>query len=305
MYLGAHVGIARGLPEAVAQGVAIGCEAIQIFSKSPQMWKAPAISPEAATAFRSAVRASPLRATAVHHSYLPNLANPDPAKREASRLAFVDELQRAELLGVDALIIHPGAHLGSGVDAGLARIAESLNLAFRQTPGFRVRTLLENAAGQGTALCATFTELATVIGAIEDRRRVGVALDTCHMFASGLDFRSAESYAHVIAAIESTFGVGEVRAFHLNDAKAELGSRLDRHENIGKGCIGLDGFRPWLADTRWSAVPGYLETPLDDNGYARYVDDLGRLRTLLAGPRRPGRGASGRRPRSRAGRKAP
>lgn len=307
MYLGAHIGIAEGLPEAVAQGLAIGCEAIQIFSKSPQMWKGPAIPPTAADAFRQAVKDSGLRATAVHHSYLPNLANPDPAKLQASRLAFIDELQRAELLGVDALIIHPGAHMSSGVQAGVPRIAESLNEAFRQTPGVKVRTLLENAAGQGTTLCSTFEQLRDVLAGVQERERVGVALDTCHLFAAGIDFRSEEAYQRLIGTIEATVGLGEIRAFHLNDAKAELGSHLDRHENIGRGQIGLEGFRPLVTDPRWATVPGYLETPMDDRGYRCYAEDLARLRGLL-GERRPARatapGVPPRRRRARAGRKA-
>jgi len=302
MLLGAHLGIAGGLPEAVREGRRIGCDALQIFSKSPQMWAGPPIAPEAAEAFRAAVVAERIQATAVHHGYLINLASPKRPMLERSRRVFLDEIRRAELLGVNALIFHPGAHLGSGVDAGLATIAESLRRAVAAVPEGKVRLLLENAAGQGTALCSTFDELARVLTQVNEPERLGVTLDTCHLFAAGVDFRSVHGYGEMADVVERVLGRTTVRAFHLNDAKAELGSHLDRHENIGKGKIGADGFRSLVNDPRWKDVPGYLETPLDDRDYERYAEDLRTLRSLLApagptvrgapGPRRPARRAS-------------
>jgi deoxyribonuclease IV len=283
MRLGAHIGIADGLPEAVRQGKAIGCEAIQIFSKSPQMWEGPPVAPDAAVAFRAAVTAEGLLGTAVHHGYLINLGSPKAFMLRRSRKAFLDEIRRAELLGVDGLVFHPGAHLGSGVEAGLRTIAESVRKALEAVPEGHVRLLLENAAGQGTALCSTLDELRSVLSQIDAPDRVGVTLDTCHLFAAGNDFRTAEGYAGLVDRIESTIGAGTVRAFHLNDAKAPVGSHLDRHENIGKGEIGREGFAHWVGDARWATVPGYLETPLDDHGYDRYAEDLTVLRSLLAG----------------------
>ncbi|MGI0071330.1 MAG: deoxyribonuclease IV [Thermoplasmata archaeon] len=283
MILGAHLGIAKGLPEAVQELTAIRGEALQIFSKSPQMWSGPPIALAAAEAFRAAVRTEHVRATAVHHGYLANLASPKAAGLKRSRATFRDEIARAERLGVDGLIFHPGAHLNSGVDAGLKRIAESLRLAIDANPEGKVRLLLENAAGQGTTLGSTFEELQTVLAAVDTPARLGVTLDTCHLFAAGWDFRTPELYGRLVDRVDATVGVGTVRAFHLNDAKAAVGSHLDRHENIGKGEIGLDGFRPWLADPRWATTPGYLETPLDDDGYARYAQDLATLRSLVAG----------------------
>jgi len=287
MWLGAHIGIATGLPEAPGIGRSIGCEAIQIFSKSPQMWKGAPIPPESASGFRDAVQREGLHATAVHHGYLANLASPKKAMLTRSRKAFVEELERAQLLGVDALIVHPGAHLASGVDAGLATIVASLDFAFEKTPENPVRVLLENAAGQGTALCGRFEELATVLSGVESTGRVGVALDTCHLFANGFDFRTEETYGPLVDSIHATFGEDRVRAFHLNDAKADLGSHLDRHENIGKGKIGLEGFGPLLRDARWTNVPGYLETPLDEDGYSLYATDLAALRSLVKESQRP------------------
>jgi deoxyribonuclease IV len=285
VWLGAHIGIAEGLGEAPRQGRTIGCDAIQIFSKSPKMWAGPAIAPEAAVAFQAAVREVGLKATAVHHGYFVNLATPKKPMLARSRKALLDEVERATLIGVDGLILHPGAHMGEGPAAGLGRIVESLNWVLDKTPTSRVRLLLENAAGQGTALCSTFPELRTVLDGVSPRDRVGVTLDTCHLFAAGNDFRTPETYGALLDRLDSELGISEVRAFHLNDAKADLGSHLDRHENIGKGLIGLDGFRPLVNDPKWAKTPGYLETPLgDDDAYAAYVTDLATLRGLIAAP---------------------
>jgi len=281
MYLGAHVGIADGLAKAVEVGRAFGCEAVQIFSKSPQMWNGPPTSAESAAAFRAAVRKEGLRATAVHHGYLANLASPKQDTLERSRRAFVDELARAELLGTDALIFHPGAHLGSGPEAGLRTISESLLGILEAHPEGKVRILLENAAGQGTTLGTTFEELASVLATVNRPERLGVTLDTCHLFAAGWDFRTEEGYGRMVDRVESVLGRATVGAFHLNDAKAELGSHLDRHENISRGQIGREGFRHLVNDPRWRETPGYLETPLDDRGYDRYAEDLTTLRGLL------------------------
>lgn len=293
MWLGAHIGIADGLAKAPQQGMEIGCESIQIFSKSPQMWAGPPIAPEAATAFRAAVSEVGLKATAVHHGYLINLASPKKLQLGRSRKALLDEIERATLVGVDGLILHPGAHMGEGPEAGLGRIIESLNWVIAKAPESRVRLLLENAAGQGTALCSTFPELRTVLDGVTDRARVGVTLDTCHLFARGFDFRTPELYGTLMDQVDSELGTAEVRAFHLNDAKAELGSHLDRHENIGKGQIGVEGFRSLVNDPRWASTPGYLETPLvTETGYGAYVEDLGTLKGLRSGAagEKPARG---------------
>jgi deoxyribonuclease IV len=298
MILGAHLGISDGLPEAVTELRKIGGEALQIFSKSPQMWAGPPLSPDAAAAFRAAVRDQGVRATAVHHGYLINLASPKKAGLARSRRAFWDEIGRAELLGVDGLIFHPGARLDATVEEGLGRIVESVNGALAKFPEGKVRLLLENAAGQGTTLCSRFEELRQILSAVEVPSRVGVTLDTCHLFAAGFDLRTDTAYGELRDRIASTIGTEAVRAFHLNDAKAELGSHLDRHENIGKGQIGAAGFRPLLADPTWKDVPGYLETPLDEGSYARYAEDLATLRSQL-GTAPPAAGSVGTRPRTR------
>ncbi|MCI4340237.1 MAG: deoxyribonuclease IV [Thermoplasmata archaeon] len=287
MWLGAHIGIADGLAEAPRTGRRIGCEAIQIFSKSPQMWAGPPIAPEAANGFRAAVQEVGLKASAVHHGYLVNLASPKKPMLARSRTTFLDEIRRAEMLGVDHLIFHPGAHLESGREEGIRVLVESLNAAFAATAGAHVRVLLENSAGQGTSIGSTFVDLADVLGKLEDRGRAGVTIDTCHLFASGVDFRTPELYEAAMERLERELGAGEVRAFHLNDAKAELGSHLDRHENIGKGQIGTEGFRSLVNDPRWASIPGYLETPLAGDDYSAYSTDLATLRGLLAGASKP------------------
>ncbi len=281
MWLGAHIGIADGLPEAAATGRAIGCDAIQIFAKSPQMWAGPPIPEAAAEGFRAAVRSEGLRATSIHHGYLANLASPKRPMLLRSRSAFADELGRATLLGVDHLIFHPGAHLGSGRDEGIRVLVESLDEAFRAQTDRSVRVLLENSAGQGSSVGSTFSELAEVLDRLEAPDRAGVTIDTCHLFASGVDLRTPELYGRAMDRLDDELGVARVHAFHLNDAKAPLGSRLDRHENIGAGEIGLEGFRAFVNDPRWAERPAYLETPVSDDGYGAYVRDLAALRSLL------------------------
>jgi deoxyribonuclease-4 len=309
MLFGAHIRTSDGLAEVPGIARGIGCDVIQIFSKSPQIWKAAPIPEELSRAFAEAVRRESLRAVAVHHGYLTNLASPKPSILAQSRRAFLDDLERSEQLGADQLIFHPGTHSGAGTEAGLARIAENVNGVLAERPDFRIRVLLENAAGQGTALCSTFRELALMLDRISERKRVGVALDTCHLFACGLDFRTEEGYGEMVDRLDSELGREEVRAFHLNDSKGEPGAHLDRHENIGRGRIGLEGFRRLVNDRRWAETPGYLETPLDEKGYAAYQADLKTLRSLVApaegsapslAPRASTAGGAARQPR-RAG----
>ena len=287
MWLGAHIGIADGLAEAPRTGRRIGCDAIQIFSKSPQMWAGPPIAADAASGFKAAVEEVQLKATAVHHGYLVNLASPKKAMLARSRKTFLDEIRRAESLSADHLIFHPGAHLESGREEGIRVLVASLNAAFDATAGARVRVLLENSAGQGTSIGGNFLDLAEVLSRLDDRSRAGVAIDTCHLFASGVDFRAPELYGAAMDRLDRELGVSEVRAFHLNDAKADLGSHLDRHENIGRGLIGLEGFRPLVNDPRWASVPGYLETPMSDDDYGAYKTDLATLRSLVTDAPRP------------------
>jgi deoxyribonuclease-4 len=282
--LGSHVGVAGGLDKAPATAQRIGCEVLQIFSKSPQMWKGVPITDEVADGFKAGMKTLGLRDPAVHHGYLLNLATPKPSAGAISSKAFREELERAEKIGAEFLIFHPGAHLGSGVEMGLSALVERLDEAFEATDGFHVRALLENSAGQGSTLCSTFEELNEVLRRVKSPKRAGVALDTCHLFAKGFDFRTDAGYEALRASIGSTVGFDAVRAFHLNDTKSDLGSHLDRHENIGKGGLGIEGFRRLLNDPTWTDRPGYLETPLGEDDYGAYERDLATLRGLLGSP---------------------
>jgi deoxyribonuclease IV len=284
--LGAHMSIAGGLALALERGQSVGCGAVQIFVKNQRQWAAPPLGDAEARAFRAARRSTGIRWVFAHASYLVNLATPDPTAWRRAVDVFTDELERAESLGLGCVAIHPGSHLGTGVEAGLTRIAEAVVETLRRTRGYRVRIALENTAGAGGTLGRTFGELGALLDRAGRPRRLGVCLDTCHLFAAGYDVRSAAGYAAAMAECARTVGVERVLAFHLNDARSELGSGLDRHEHIGRGRMGLAPFRMLLADRRFLAVPKALETPKDPEPAA----DLRNL-AVLRGLRR----VSGRR----------
>jgi len=274
--LGAHVSIAGGLPLAPPRGRQLGCGAIQIFVKNQRQWAAPPLAPADARAFRRARRHAGLRHAFAHGSYLVNLACPDPAGWRQAVDTFTDELRRAAMLGLDALVIHPGSHLGTGVARGLDAVARAIDEALRTTRGSRVKVALENTAGAGHVLGRTFSELRAILDRLGHPRRVGVCIDTCHLFVAGYDIRTPAGYALAIAECMDLIGAGRVLAFHLNDAKAPLGSGLDRHENIGRGYLGLRPFRLLLNDRRFARVPKVLETPKEPEPTA----DLRNLATL-------------------------
>ena len=280
--LGAHVSIAGGVALAPARGRALGCGAIQIFVKNQRQWAAPPLSAADARAFRVARRRAGLRHAFAHGSYLVNLGCPDPAGWRQALGTFIDELRRAEALGLDALVVHPGSHLGAGVERGLDAVARAVDAALAATPGARVKVALENAAGAGHALGRSFAELAAVLERLGGPARVGICIDTCHLFVSGHDIRTPGGYARAMDDCVATIGAHRVLAFHLNDAKAPLGSGLDRHEHIGQGHLGTRPFRLLLADRRFARVPKVLETPKDPEPHAdlRNLALLRRLRRL-------------------------
>ncbi|MFQ5552374.1 MAG: deoxyribonuclease IV [Thermoplasmata archaeon] len=259
--LGAHVSIAGGVELAPGRGDALGCEAIQIFSKNQRQWAAKPLTEEAAAAFKEALKKSQQQAVAIHDSYLINLADKREENVAKSRDAFVVELERAQLLGVPHLNFHPGNHRGEGMEFGIRQIAASLDFCFDRASAPDVMVLLECTAGAGNAVGSTFEQLEGVRAEVEDPGRVGYCLDTCHLFAAGYDIRTEENYELVMNHAENIIGRENIRAFHMNDCKGELGSHLDRHEHIGQGGIGLEGFRLLVNDARWDGVPMYLETP--------------------------------------------
>lgn len=284
MLLGAHLSISGGIELAPIEARKIGCDVMQIFSKNQQQWTSSPLRPESVEAFRRNVKEQRIQYVGVHTSYLINLGTPQPSLQERSRAAFKEEILRAETLGADHLIFHPGAHTGSGEAAGLASIASGVRWALEETKGCKVQVLLETAAGQGSTLGCTFEQLAHMLSTVDEEDRTGICFDTCHVFASGYDYRTEKGYRSTMERLEATVGSKRVRAFHLNDALSEFASRVDRHANIGEGNIGLAGFRSLVNDKRFASVPGYLETPLKGDKarpYAAYETDLRTLRSLV------------------------
>jgi deoxyribonuclease-4 len=263
--LGAHMSIAGGHALAIDRASAFAMTACQIFTKNANQWNAKPILPGAAEAFRERMAASDVAFVVAHDSYLINLATPDDTLWERSRAAFGDELTRSHQLGVPWLVTHPGAHMGSGVDDGMRRVAEALNRLFDELPDVDVTVLLETTAGQGSTLGRTFEELAGILAMIEDRARVGVCFDTCHVFAAGYDIRDTETYTATMQAFDDTVGLSRLHVFHLNDSKKGLGSKVDRHAHIGEGELGTEAFRLVVNDERFVDLPGILETPKDDD----------------------------------------
>jgi deoxyribonuclease-4 len=219
-----------------------------------------------------------IKVALAHDSYLINLGSPVAETLRKSLEAFADEMERCELLGIPYLVFHPGSHLGVGEAAGLQRVAASINRVLHQKKGAATQVLLETTAGQGTSLGYRFEQLAAILAEIEVEDRVGVCVDTCHLFAAGYDFRTRAAYDVTFHQLDQVIGLKRVKAFHLNDSKKTLGSRVDRHENIGKGELGLDPFRFLLNDPRFACLPMVLETPGGNDAYRR---DLKTLKGLV------------------------
>jgi len=279
--LGAHMSIAGGMPTAVERARSVDATALQVFVKSSNQWAARPFAPGEAEAFRRAIREAALeRHTIAHASYLLNLASPDEALWAKSVSALGVELARCAELGIPWLVVHPGSHVGSGVEAGVARVAEGLKRVLDPESSPAAGVLLENTAGQGNTLGGRFEELDEILGRASLADRVGVCFDTCHALAFGHDLRGAEAYGKTMKALDAAVGLGRVRAFHLNDSKGGLGSRLDRHEHIGRGAIGLEAFRLILTDARFADLPMVLETEKGDD-LAEDRMNLGVLRSLM------------------------
>lgn len=257
--------IAGGLPLALDRGAEVGCRSIAMFCKSSNQWRAAALPEEQIAEFRRRRRELAVPHVVVHASYLVNLASPVPALLEKSRAAFRIEMERCEAIGADYLVFHPGAHMGAGEDASLATLAESLDRLHRECAGFRLRVLPEITAGAGTLLGSRFEHLAGILSRVREPERLGFCLDTCHLFAAGYDFRTPAGWKAMTEELEEKIGAGRVLAWHVNDSKAPLGSHRDRHEAIGKGAIGREGFRCLMTDRRFRDVPKILETPKEDD----------------------------------------
>jgi len=275
--LGAHVSVAGGLDNAFARGLESNCTALQIFTKNANRWQSKPISNDDALAFQKAWHKSGIGPVIAHDAYLINLASPKQDVWEKSKAALRDELLRCAQLGITGLVMHPGAHLGTGVKTGVERIREAFREILPETPP-EVRLLLENTAGQGTYLGGDFAHLAALLEGL-DEDRFGVCFDTCHAHTAGYDLSTSESYTKVMGAFDRLVGLEQIKAFHLNDCLKPCGSNVDRHTHIGQGTIGRTGFACLMQDQRLAAIPMLLETPKGDGGEMDRVN-LALLREL-------------------------
>ena len=275
-YLGAHMSISGGLYKAIQRIQKVGGTALQIFSKNQRQWRVPSLTEESIQTFKEEWQKWGRYPVAVHTSYLINLAakNRDILKKSIS--AFADELKRAALLGIPFVIIHPGSHGGEGVKTGLKKVVQSLDRSLELSETTEVMILLETTAGQGTNLGASFEELAFILEKSKYQEKLGVCVDTAHIFAAGYDLRTPTAYARTFDLLEKNIGLSRVRFFHLNDSRTALGSRKDRHEHIGQGQIGLAGFKLLLNDPRFQDHPMVLETPKGKD----LLEDIENLKVL-------------------------
>ncbi|MFB0519434.1 MAG: deoxyribonuclease IV [Acidobacteriota bacterium] len=261
LLIGAHMSIAGGIHLSLARGQELGCRTIQIFTKNANQWKARDITPEEVAEFTRQKEETKIWPVVAHDSYLINLGAPDEERLRKSRESFLIEMQRTELLGLPYLITHPGAHLESGEQEGLKKIAESIDWFHRRTAGFKMKILLETTSGQGTNLGYRFEHFSAIMDMVEDASRLGFCFDTCHVFTAGYDLQTRDAYEKTMEEFDRVIGLAKLNVFHLNDAKNDLGSRIDRHQHIGKGKLGLDAFRFLLNDPRFTHLPKILETP--------------------------------------------
>jgi deoxyribonuclease-4 len=272
--------IAGGLEKALLRGRDAGCEVIQIFSKNSSQWKAKLLSDEEVRAFESTRKETGVFPAMVHASYLINLASPRSEEWKKSVDAFAVEMERAEALGIPYLVVHPGAHLSSGEETGATQAAKALDLLHHRMIGYRLKVLLEVTAGQGSCIGHRFEQIGRILDQVKEADRVGVCFDTCHVFAAGYDIRRPEGYEETMLALDRTVGLDRVLAFHLNDCKKNLGCRVDRHEHIGKGGIGLAAFECLMNDPRFFALPMVLETPKGPD-LKEDLENLDTLRRLI------------------------
>ncbi|WP_163336114.1 deoxyribonuclease IV [Desulfopila sp. IMCC35008] len=276
-FLGAHESVAGGLHKAFDRIDKVGGESLQIFTRNQRQWKPAPLGDEERKNYISARNVHPDMVVASHASYLINLATAKPELLAKSIAALTMELERCHLLGVPYVIMHPGSHGGDGVETGLERFVAGMDMALE--PGFDdVMLLIETTAGQGTGLGSSFEELDYIRRTSRFPERIGFCVDTCHIFAAGYDLRTTEAYEQTMSELDKHLGVGNVKFFHLNDSKKELGSRVDRHEHIGQGMIGLEGFRNLMNDPRFANLPMTLETPKGD----KLLEDIENLATLRA-----------------------
>ncbi|HMJ88270.1 MAG TPA: deoxyribonuclease IV [Candidatus Acidoferrum sp.] len=281
MLFGAHMSTGGGVWKALQRGAEIGCDVAQIFVKNNMQWFGKPYEPNDLALYANELASQKIHAVFGHTGYLINLGAQPCENRDKSIKSLIQEIQLATQLGVPFLVMHPGAHLGTGEDKCLGQIVSGLDEAFRATKGSPVRVALENTAGQGSCLGHRIAHLAAAFDAVEQPQRLGVCLDTAHFFAAGYDIRTPKGWDAAIKEVDDLLGLKQILAFHLNDSKTDLGSRVDRHEHIGKGKIGLEAFRHIVRDVRFKNHPGCLETPKSKDMHED-VENLALLRKLAA-----------------------
>lgn len=276
--IGAHTSISGGVPNAVDLAEKLNFSAMQIFSKNNNRWAAKAFTDTVINEFKTKLNSSGINFTVVHDSYLINLCSLNEELLEKSRTAFLDELTRCEQLGIPFLNFHPGAHGGAGDEDGIKLIAESLNIVHKKTNNYKTSSMIEVTAGQGSAVGYKFEHIRKIIDLVEQKERMSVCIDTAHIFAAGYDIRTPQAYEKTMKEFDNIIGLEKLKCFHMNDSKKELGSRVDRHEHIGKGFIGLDGFRNIMNDKQLERVPKILETPKGKE----QLEDVENIKVLLS-----------------------
>jgi deoxyribonuclease-4 len=280
MKFGAHESIAGGVFNAVSRGRTATCDTIQMFNKSNAQWKAKVLTTGELDKYFALIEETGITVACSHSSYLINIASPDKTLNKKSMLALKEEIERCNLLKIPNLVFHPGAHVGSGLEAGIAKIAENINTIFDRVADNSVTLCLETTAGQGSTIGVTFEELAAIMAQVDDKDHIGVCVDSCHIFAAGYPISDPKEYRQTMKQFDAVIGLDKLRVFHLNDSKKEFGSRRDRHEHIGKGFIGLEGFRNIVNDPRLRKIPMVLETPKGDD-LKEDIENLRVLRSLV------------------------
>jgi deoxyribonuclease-4 len=280
MLIGAHLSVAGGVDQAFGRAVALDCTAFQIFTKSNRQWKAKKLEPDVIERYHQRQQETGIEPVVCHASYLINIGAADETIRDKSIEALLVELERCELLKIPYLVLHPGAHMGQGVETGLTRVVQALDRVHERLPDYNVKIALEITAGQGSALGSNFDEIAHMLTQCQQGERLAVCFDTCHALAAGYEFRTPESYQTLMADFDRVIGLDRLKVIHVNDSEKDLGSRVDRHAHIGEGCIGLEPFGYFLNDSRFEKVPFLLETPVKDDP-GDNIRNLEKLRGLL------------------------
>ena len=270
--LGAHLSVSQGYDELFLAADKIGCEAVQIFAKNQRQWENKPIEASSASSFREKRAKSNVQYANVHASYLLNLVTPDDKVFNKSVASLLDDMNRAELLGISDTVVHPGSHMGSGDKIGIARIAGAIEIILNENSFCNL--LLETTSGQGTSIGWRFEHIRDILSKLKDSKRVFVCYDTCHTFAAGYDIRTAEEYEKTFDLFDRIVGIDKIRLFHINDSKNELGTRKDRHEFLGKGFIGIDAFRMLVNDSRFKDHPMILEVPGDYDDFKKEIKTL-------------------------------